>query len=86
MSDENPDFLTKVETISRNWVGDEWSADRAVADFPLYEFADRARFLDDFDAELAKPDVASNLRRYSELVGVRRRLDTMHHAMRKAGR
>jgi hypothetical protein len=86
MPNEPDDFLSKVETISRNWVGSEWSPDRAVADFPLYEFADRARFLDDFDAELNKPDVASNLRRYSELVGVRRRLDVMHHQMRKAGR
>ena len=86
MPDEPDDFLTKVETISKNWVGEEWTPDRAIADFPLYDFAYRASFLDDFDAELAKPEVASNLRRYSELVGVRRRLDNLHHAMRKAGR
>jgi hypothetical protein len=85
MSDE-PDFYDRVESASRNWTGEEWSPDRIVADLPLLSFEARVKFLDDFDAALDQPGVASNLRHYSELVGVRQRLDAMHHAMRKAGR
>ncbi len=84
MADE-PDFLTRVETISRNWTGEEWTPERALQEFPLYDWSYRAAVLDDFDRELASADT-SDLRRYSQLTSVRQKMDNLHHALRKAGR
>jgi hypothetical protein len=85
MSDENPDFISRIESISRNYTGDEWTPQRALQDWPLYDPAYRSSVLVDFDAELARIDT-SDLRKYSELTALRQRMDDMHHAMRKAGR
>jgi hypothetical protein len=82
---EEPDFLTRVETISRNWTGEEWKPERALEEFTLYDAGYRASVLDDFDRELASADT-SDLRRYSKMTSMRQKMDNLHHALRKAGR
>jgi hypothetical protein len=85
MSYENPDIIERIEKISRNWTGEEWTPDRALDEFHLYGHAKRVAILDDFDAELQNADT-SNLRRYSDLTLLRRQMDNAHHALRKANR
>ena len=54
MADE-PDFLQKIESSWSNWHGtDEWSADKTVERFSLYDVPSRVDALDQLDAELSK--------------------------------
>ncbi|MET4230186.1 hypothetical protein ABIA85_003453 [Bradyrhizobium sp. LA6.10] len=85
MSDETPDFIERTASIAKNWTGEEWGPDKIIEEFQLYGHSRRSTTLDDMDQQLRemKP---SNLRRYAQLNALRRDLDRVHHALRKAGR
>ena len=85
MSDENPDFIDRVRSISRNWTGEEFSSERTLSEFKLYNADFRASVLDDYDRELAAADT-SDLRKYSQMTSFHSRLSQLHHQMRRAGR
>lgn len=85
MADE-PDFIDRAENISKNWTGEAFSDDRLIQEFHLYGHAKRADALDQFDAELATTDTSKNFNRYVRLTSLRRNMDHVHHALRKAGR
>ena len=78
-------FLQTIHDTSRNWQGREWSPEAAEHDWPVYDADTRAAVLDDFDREMAQYDTA-DLRGYSQLCALRRRLYDKHHTLRKAGR
>lgn len=85
MADE-PDFIERAESISKNWTGEAFSEERMIQEFHLYGHAKRAATLDQFDAELTSASDPSSLRRYVRLNRLRTNLDRVHHALRKAGR
>jgi hypothetical protein len=85
MTDETPDFIDRVRSISRNWTGEEFTPERAVDQFQLYGADFRAGVLDDYDRELAAADT-SDLRKYSQLTSLHSRLSQLHHNLRRAGR
>lgn len=83
---DGPDFIERAESISKNWTGESFSEEQMLQEFHLYGHAKRAQALDQFDAELASPDAADNVNRFVQLSSLRRNMDRVHHALRKAGR
>jgi hypothetical protein len=84
MSDDR-DFLDRVNSSWQNWTGENRSPDDVIGEFHLYGGAKRAEALDLIDQEFAAADT-SDLRKYSELVRMRREMKNIHHTLRKAGR
>ena len=83
---DGPDFMERTESISKNWTGEPFTEERLLQEFHLYGHAKRAEALDQFDAELAAPDAADNVNKFVRLSTLRRNMDRVHHALRKAGR
>ncbi len=88
MSNEyNPidNFVSDVDSISRARTGENWNPRDALENLPRYDLNARVEILQQFDIVLDHCDT-SDLRKYSELSSLRKKMDDVHHALRKAGR
>jgi hypothetical protein len=85
MSDDDRDLTEQLEDTHRNWTGGEWTPEVTVNQFRIRGPAQRAVVLDTFDRELRKADTSSHsensLRKISELMDLRARLDLEHRQM-----
>ncbi|QIP08544.1 hypothetical protein [Bradyrhizobium symbiodeficiens] len=88
MSEDNRDFIERAESITGNLYGEPMSPERIAENFALYGLKKRAAALERFDAELGG-DIDSSphsLRKRVQLVDLRRRMGSLHEALRKARR
>lgn len=88
MSDDNRNFIERAESITGNLYGEPMSVERIAENFALYGLKKRVAALEKFDAELqgeidSSPD---RLRKRIQLVDLRRRMGSLHEALRKAKR
>lgn len=88
MSEENPNFIERAESITGNLYGEPMSVERIAENFALYGLKKRVAALARFDAELSGDIDSSphNLRKRAQLVDLRRRMGSLHEALRKAKR
>jgi hypothetical protein len=92
MSDPNNDdrnFVDVAKDVSRNWSGEEITPDGMLNEFELFGPAKRAGILDDIDKDFRDASPSSDpsaLRKYSEMVTLRREMQRRHHTLRRAGR
>ncbi|MCK1304703.1 MULTISPECIES: hypothetical protein [unclassified Bradyrhizobium] len=85
MSDDDRNFIDAARDVSKNWSGEDISPDGMLQEFQLYGHAKRSGILDQIDTEYSNADT-SDLRKYHEMVTLRRNLKQVHHTLRKAGR
>lgn len=88
MREDDRNFIERAESITGNLYGDPMSSDRIAENFALYGLRKRVAALERFDAELAG-DIDSSLhslRKRIQLVDLRRRIGSLHEALRKAKR
>ena len=88
MCDCKRDFIDRAESITRNLYGEPLTPERMADNFALYGLQRRTAALERFDNEL-QGDIdsgAHNLRRRVQLMELRRKLGTVHDALRKAKR
>lgn len=88
MSEDNRDFIERAESITGNLYGEPMSVERIAENFALYGLKKRAAALERFDTELGG-DIDSSphsLRKRVQLVDLRRRMGSIHEALRKAKR
>ena len=88
MSEDNRDFIERAGSITGNLYGEPMSVERIAENFALYGLKKRAAALERFDAELGG-DIDSSphsLRKRVQLVDLRRRMGSIHEALRKAKR
>lgn len=88
MSEDDRNFIERAASITENLYGEPMSADRIAENFALYGLTKRVAALERFDAELGGEINSSphNLRRRVQLVDLRRRMGSLHEALRKAKR
>jgi hypothetical protein len=88
VSEDDRDFLERADSISTNLYGKPASPESMAENFALYGLKKRAEALDKFDSELREEIDSSphSLRRRVALMDLRRRMDNVHQALRKAGR
>lgn len=88
MSDNQRNFIERAESITGNLYGEPMSPDRIAENFALYGLKKRVAALERFDAELGG-DIDSSphsLRKHVQLIDLRRRMGSVHEALRKAKR
>ncbi|MGY3234827.1 hypothetical protein ACVMAJ_001717 [Bradyrhizobium sp. USDA 4448] len=88
MSEDNRTFIERAESITGNLYGEPMSPERIAENFALYGLKKRVEALERFDAELGG-DIDSSphsLRKRVQLVDLRRRMGSLHEALRKAKR
>lgn len=88
MTDDQRDFIERAESISSNLYGEPMSTERIAENFALYGLKKRVAALERFDAELRGEIDSSphSLRKRVQLVDLRRRMGSLHEALRKAKR
>ncbi|WP_271671785.1 hypothetical protein [Bradyrhizobium sp. CCBAU 51627] len=88
MREDDRDFIDRAESITGNLYGEPMSPDRIAENFALYGLKKRVAALERFDAELSGEIDSSphSLRRRVQLVDLRRRIGSLHEALRKANR
>ncbi|WP_439402998.1 hypothetical protein ACNJYA_12570 [Bradyrhizobium sp. DASA03068] len=88
MSYNQRDFIERAESITGNLYGEPMSPDRIAENFALYGLKKRVAALERFDAELQGEIDSSphSLRKRVQLVDLRRRMGSLHEALRKAKR
>jgi hypothetical protein len=84
MSDDR-NVIDAARDVSRNWTGEEMTTDGMLNEFQLFGHAKRSEILDQVDQDYRAADTA-DLRKYHELVTLRRNMQRVHHTLRKAGR
>lgn len=88
MSESDRKFIERADSITGNLYGEPMSPDRIAENFALYGLKKRVAALERFDAELSD-DIDSSphsLRKRVQLVDLRRRMGSLHEALRKARR
>jgi hypothetical protein len=85
MADEDRNFIDVAGDVSRNWSGEAVTPEGILNEFQLFGPAKRAGILDDVDADYRNADT-SDLRKFSDMATLRRNMQKVHHALRKAGR
>jgi hypothetical protein len=88
MSEDDRNFIERAESISTNLYGEPMSPERIAENFALYGLKKRMTALERFDTELGGEIDSSphNLRKRVQLVDLRRRMGSLHEALRKAKR
>jgi len=88
MSEDDRNFIERAEAITGDLYGEPMSPERIAENFALYGLKKRVAALERFDAELGGEIDSSphNLRRRVQLVHLRRRMGSLHEALRKAKR
>jgi hypothetical protein len=86
MSEDDRDLTQELEQTWANWTGgDDWTPEKTVHQFRVRGPGQRAGILDTFDKKLSQVDTSShsenNLRKISELMDLRARLDLEHRTM-----
>jgi hypothetical protein len=85
MADEDRNFIDAARDISRNWSGEAVTPEGMLNEFQLFGHAKRAEILDNVDSDYRDADT-SDLRKFSDMATLRRNMQKVHHALRKAGR
>jgi hypothetical protein len=88
MTDDNRDFIDRMESVSEKLYGKPVTIDQTADNFALYDLKKRAAALERFDAELCGEIDSSphRLRRRVQLMALRRKMGGVHEALRKAKR
>lgn len=88
MSEDDRNFIERADSITGNLYGEPMSADQIAENFALYGLKKRVAALERFDAELGGEIDSSphSLRRRVQLADLRRRMGSLHEALRKAKR
>jgi len=88
MSDDCRDFIDRSNSVTTHLCGQPMSAERIADNFALYGLKNRVTALEKFDNELRGEIDGSphTLRRRAELIALRRRMGSLHEALRNAGR
>jgi hypothetical protein len=89
MSDDDRNSIDIAKDVSRNWSGEEMTPAGILNEFELHGHAKRVGILDQIDQDFRDASPSSDpsaLRKYSELVTLRREMQRRHHTLRKAGR
>jgi hypothetical protein len=88
MVENNRDFIERAASAAKKLHGEPPDVDKMVENFALFGLKKRAGILDSLDGEL-RGDIDSgphNLRRRAQLIDLRRKMDSVHEALRKADR
>jgi hypothetical protein len=88
MADDERDLIERAASVTEKLNGKPMSIDNMVDNFALYGLQKRAAALTDFDAELRSEigSGAHSLRRRAQLMGLRKKMGSVHEALRKAKR
>lgn len=88
MTDDDRDFVDRAESMTKNLYGRSMTTADIANNFALFGLKKRAETLDGLDAELRGEIDSSpqNLRRRARLTVLRKQLDGVHEALRKARR
>jgi hypothetical protein len=88
MADDKRDFIDRAESVTETLYGRPMAVDDITDNFALYGLEKRAERIEKLDAELRGEIDSSpnNLRRRVELMGLRKKMGSVHAALRKAGR
>jgi hypothetical protein len=88
MADDDRDFIERAESLTAKLYGKPASIDQIADNFALYGVKKRATALENIDAELrGEIDSGSHsLRRRVQLMTLRKKMDGVHEALRKAKR
>jgi hypothetical protein len=88
MTDDDRDFLDRAGSITSNLHGEPMSPERIADNFALYGLKSRVAALEKVDSELRREmdSGPTSLRRRARLIDLRRRLGSIHEALRKAQR
>jgi hypothetical protein len=88
MADDDRDFIERAESVTEKLQGKPMSIDNVADNFALYGLKKRVTALTNFDAELrSEIDSGSHsLRRRAQLLGLRKKMGSVHEALRKAKR
>jgi hypothetical protein len=88
MPEDDRDFIDRVESATEKLNGKPMPTSEMAEKFVLYGLDKRAAALDNFDAEL-RGEIGSgshSLRRYAQLMALRKKMGGVHEALRKAKR
>lgn len=88
MADDDRDFIERADSATEKLYGQPASADQIAENFALYGLKKRAAALEEIDLELRGEidSGAHNLRRHVQLMALRRKMNGVHEALRKAKR
>ena len=88
MADDDRDLLERVESVTEKLRGKPVSSNGIVDNFALYGLKKRVAALENLDGELrGEIDSGSHsLRRRVQLMELRRKMSSVHEALRKAKR
>jgi hypothetical protein len=88
MINDDRDFIERADSITENMYGQPMSIDLIAESFALYGLNKRVAALERFDGEL-RDEIDGNpqtLRRRAQLMELRRKMGSIHDALRKAER
>lgn len=85
---DHRDFAERMDSLTEKLYGQPIPIDKIADNFVLYGSSKRAAALDGFDGELSGEIDSSphNLRRRVQLMELRRKMGSVHEALRKARR
>ncbi len=88
MSEDDRDFIERSQSLTGKLYGKPASIDQIADQFALHGLKKRADALEDVDAELRGEIDSSHhsLRRRVQLMALRRKMGSVHEALRKAKR
>jgi hypothetical protein len=88
MAEDNRDFIERAASAAEKLHGEPPDVDKMVENFALFGLKKRAGILDSLDGELCGDIDSSphNLRRRAQLIELRRKMDSVHGALRNANR
>lgn len=88
MADDDRDFIERAASAAEKLHGGPPDVDKMVENFALCSLKKRAGMLDNLDGELRGEIDSSphNLRRRAQLIELRRKMGSVHEALRKADR
>lgn len=88
MAVDDRDFIERAESASEKLHGEPMNTDKITENFAIYGLKRRAVALESFDAEL-RGEINSgfhNLRRRVQLMALRKKMGSVHEALRKVKR
>ncbi len=88
MTDDDRDFIARMDSIAEKQFGGPMSAEEITQEFALHGLKKRTVALEKMDAELRREidSGSQNLRRRTQLMALRRKMGDLHEALRKARR
>ena len=88
MAEDDRDFLERSDSVTEKFNGEPASIDQIADHFALYGLKKRAEALESLDAEL-RGEIGSgshSLRRHAQLMTLRKKMGSVHEALRRAKR